>query len=384
MAKAENEFHSKLINKIKSWKDTADFGLGKTDPQKLSRSLSLLSATDPEVLVHVLGITELPNDPAAAMNLVRNMDISTLKSLEIFTDLGGDKLVGHHELAAGTIGTHLRGMEPGDRYDVFKGLKDLGERHGMDPRGIRTILTSTHKSVAHGGDFSGKKTGALLDVIPGESGVDFLKRFTPTIQLQKGMSETAAALPQNQDWNAAMRGASEGLGTPDLSDPTIDPNFRKGATSVLKKSSPDVLKIVGENTDNPAQIQELVKNLTSQLSPTKRQLSMLQNLGVNFSNYGKGIKNLSIGGLIPGIGFAFDASDAVAKHEKASKPDANWLDKLQSRIAKTTAATSLVPEPITQLYNAGSGAVNSAIDIIRDPTSSNFLTQNRNILSMRK
>jgi hypothetical protein len=198
------------------------------------------------------------------------------------------------------------------------------------------------------------------------------------------MSETAAALPQNQDWNAAMKGASEGLGTPDLSDPTIDPNYRKGATSILKKSSPDVLKIVGENSNNPAQIQELVQTLTSQLSPTKRQLSMLQGLGVEFSKFGKGMKSLSIGGLVPGIGFAFDGADAVAKHNKASKPDANWLDKLQSRIAKTTAATSLIPEPISQLYNAGSGAVNSAIDIIRDPTSSKFLTQNRNILSTRK
>lgn len=98
----------------------------------------------------------------------------------------------------------------------------------------------------------------------------------------------------------------------------------------------------------------------------------------------KNVKNLGIGGLIPGIGFAFDGADAVAKHNKASKPDANWLDRLQSRIAKSTAATSLVPEPTTQIYNFASGAVNSAIDIIRDPTSSKFLTQNRNILSMRK
>ena len=98
----------------------------------------------------------------------------------------------------------------------------------------------------------------------------------------------------------------------------------------------------------------------------------------------KNVKNLGIAGLVPGIGFAFDGADAVAKHQKASKPNANWLDKLQSRLAKSTAATSLAPNPIAQIYNFASGAINSAVDLARDPESSKFLTQNRNILSMRK
>jgi hypothetical protein len=98
----------------------------------------------------------------------------------------------------------------------------------------------------------------------------------------------------------------------------------------------------------------------------------------------KNVKQLGIGGLIPGVGIFFDGLDAKAKHDKASKPDANWLDKLQSKIAKSTVATSVSPDPWSQGFNFLSGLVNTGIDMVRDPTTSKPLTDNRNILSMRK
>jgi hypothetical protein len=73
----------------------------------------------------------------------------------------------------------------------------------------------------------------------------------------------------------------------------------------------------------------------------------------------------ALGGLIPGVGFAFDAADAKEKTETASKPDATVLDKVQAGIAQTTAATSLIPEPISQAVNIVGGMANSAIDIFR-------------------
>ena len=68
------------------------------------------------------------------------------------------KQVGHHLTPGNILGKHLLGMSPQDRYDVFKGLLDMGRQHGMDPRQIIPLLDDVHFEEAHGKDFSGKKT----------------------------------------------------------------------------------------------------------------------------------------------------------------------------------------------------------------------------------
>ena len=77
-----------------------------------------------------------------------------------------------------------------------------------------------------------------------------------------------------------------------------------------------------------------------------------------------GVKQL--GALLPGVGIGFDVLDAKAKTDKASKPDANWLDKTQAAIAGVTAATAPIPEPISQATNLVTGLANSTIDLFRN------------------
>ena len=183
--------HAGLIEKIKAWKNEPDFK-PRSHNQKLNRSLNLVAGTDPEVLVHLLGVKEVPAKPRDAMNVIRGLDLKTLKKLEIFTGGEmklGDKIVGHHVIAANTIGEALAGMSPEQRMQVYAGIRARGEKIGMDPRQIVQIWDETHRSIAHGGDFKGKKTGAWLGYIPGEDAAGFLARFDESAELQKRMRD---------------------------------------------------------------------------------------------------------------------------------------------------------------------------------------------------
>ena len=287
MDKERLDFHTALVNKIKEWEGTADFSAGSTNRQKLNRSLNLLLGTNPDVLVDFFDINTVPDDPREAMNLIRGADLKTLKDLEIFALKGlGQKLVGHHQIAANTLGVHLNNMSPSDRMDVYKGMLDLGQKHGMDPRQIMTIPDAIHRTVAHGGDFKGVKTGAMLPVVIGERGVDFLKRFESSINVQLGMGKAALADPKTQNWKAAFRGAAESIGFPD-SDVLFDfetPLEIKGqATKLFTPVAQQVSDIVnqpGQIIQNiPGQVTEAITQ--ANLNPAK--LQRLQQSILDFS-----------------------------------------------------------------------------------------------------
>jgi hypothetical protein len=199
------------------------------------------------------------------MNLIRGADLNTLKDVEIFRLKGlGDKLVGHHEVAANTLGVHLNNMSPSDRLDVYKGMLDLGQKHGMDPRQIMTIPDAIHRTIAHGGDFKGIKTGAMLPVIIGESGTEFLKRFEQSINIQLGMGRKAIADPSTQSWKAAMAGAAQGLGLPDenmLFDMETPLPVKGAASDVLAPLATSVKEIV----QAPGATPEIITSQTREL-----------------------------------------------------------------------------------------------------------------------
>ena len=272
MDKERLDFHTALVNKIKEWEGTADFSAGSTNRQKLNRSLNLLLGTNPDVLVDFFDINTVPDDPREAMNLIRGADLKTLKDVEIFRLKGlGDKLVGHHEIAANTLGVHLNNMSPSDRLDVYKGMLDLGQKHGMDPRQIMTIPDAIHRTIAHGGDFKGIQTGAMLPVVIGERGVDFLKRFESSINLQLGMGRAAQADPSTKSWKAAMVGAAQGFGLSDetaLFDMETPLPIKGAAGDVLAPLATDVKGIVQAEGATLAGITRQTKELV-QRTPFK-------------------------------------------------------------------------------------------------------------------
>tara|TARA_Y100000015_G_C2389708_1_gene89429 strand:- start:61 stop:1563 length:1503 start_codon:yes stop_codon:yes gene_type:complete len=276
MTEAE-EFQTRLLQKIEEWKNTADFKAGSSNRQKLERSASLVAGTQPEVLVKLFGPNPtIPDEERMAMQMVRNMDERTLKALQIFTLPGKDrKLVGHHELPANILGKHIRHMPVEYRMEIFRNLYDRGIKSGMDPEQIRLLPAMVHFAIAHGGDFQGRKTGALLPVIAGEKPDAFLKRFDSALDVTFRMAKEAAEAPLTQAWNAGMRGALQGLGIePDipLGAPETPMEFRALATRALTPIAEKVETAVLQNIDDPAKIQATVAELTKTEGAIKPQL----------------------------------------------------------------------------------------------------------------
>jgi len=276
MTEAE-EFQNRLLQKIEEWRNTADFKKSSSAKQKLERSANLVAGTQPEILVELFGPSaSIPDENRKAMQMVRTMDEKTLNALQIFTLTGQQtKLVGHHEVPANILGQHLRKMPVEARIEVFRNLYDRGIRSGMDPKQIRLLPAMVHYTIAHGGDFSGRKTGALLPVIEGESVDAFLKRFDGALDVTFEMAQKAADAPLTQAWNAAMRGATEGIGIGTdipLGAPETPMEFRALATKAFKPIAPKVQTSVLENLDDPARIQETVAELTKTEGAIKPQL----------------------------------------------------------------------------------------------------------------
>lgn len=276
MASAE-EFQTRLLQKIEEWRNTADFKAGSSNRQKLERSASLVAGTQPEVLVNLLGPSAtIPDENRKAMLMVRNMDERTLKALQIFTLTGKDrKLVGHHELPANILGQHIRQMPVDYRMEIFKNLYDRGIKSGMDPEQIRLLPAMVHFTIAHGGDFQGKKTGALLPTIQGEKPDAFLKRFESALDVTFKMAKEASEAPLTKAWDAGMRGALQGVGIePDipLGAPETPMEFRALATKAFSPIAEKVETAVLQNIDDPAKIQATVAELTKTEGAIKPQL----------------------------------------------------------------------------------------------------------------
>ena len=245
------QFQEALAKKIKSWEATEDFANSTTARQKLNRSLNLLLGSDPETIIDMLGGDFVPNDPRDAMNVIRGLDLKTLKSMEILELKGlGNKLVGHHGIAASTLQA-LRGMPPKERLKVYKGLADMGQRFGMDPKQIFLIADKIHKSIAHEGDFTGVKTGVTLPYIAGETGDEFLRRFEEPMQRQLSALERAVAAGETQDYYQAINVIEDNLQIPrgTLVSPDTPLAVKDAATKLLRPTADQVREVVNVGDD---------------------------------------------------------------------------------------------------------------------------------------
>lgn len=359
MANKESiQWQETLSKKISDWENQGNFK--PKDRRKLNRTLNLLLSSDPEVVIDMLGGDFVPDDPREAMNLVRSLDLKTLQNMQIFAVSGlGDKLVGHHQIAGSTLSPALMQMKPTDRLEVYKGLSDMGQRFGMDPKQIQIIADSVHRKVAHGGDFKGKKTGVTLDFVPGESPANFLKRFESSISTQLEMGKAAINTPETQNWYKAINAAEEQLDLPKntLIDPNTGMDLKKSATNLLKPTAEQVREVVRSGEDIAGGTKRILQG--TNLNPKAMKVFSMFRDAARLP----GVKQL--GALLPGVGIGFDVLDAKAKAEKASKPDANWLDKTQAAIAGATAATAPIPEPVSQTVNLVGGLTNATIDLFR-------------------
>ena len=202
MDKESLELQQKLLDKLDEWYNSPEFGKSKYDMQKYNRARGMLQATHPKVLTEVLGITSVPDVPRDAMNVIRGMDLTTLKNLEIFQGLD-DKVVGHHMSAFGAIRNALNKQSPERRLELLNRAIDSGYITGMDPTGIGPIRTSIHIPVAHEGDQSGKKPGYKIT-----------REWTNDDDLEEIWTDLERSLRQQKDsfFEANQYGSTQDLG----------------------------------------------------------------------------------------------------------------------------------------------------------------------------
>ena len=369
-------FQKALKDKIKSWKGTESFAASKTGQTKLNRTLDLLMGTNPEVLTR-LGIDKIPNDPKDALNSVRNVDIKTVKDTEIFDLKGKTKLVGHH----GTPASLLRALgvlKPDDQEYVFRYLKDLGVAHGMDPEGILSLDASrVHGKVAHGGDWSGRRTGASLEPIPGETGKQFIERFKGAYNIQMDQNERALLDPLTKDWDGAMKGATDALDLPNVnaSSLTTPADQRSALTKILKPSAEQVRQVVESNPGNPTQIRKQAQEIVKNTPRNTQQQKLLDELKVNAKPSAPdltpaqrfGRRRLALSGLAAAglaapsvLGTAASAAETGGRAKLAMETK-NITDVVQTAISGLSLLADFVPG-VGEFISTPADLTNTMID----------------------
>lgn len=325
--KEELKLQRALQKKIESYKGTDHYNNSKTGQNKLKRTLDLLSGTNPEVLTQ-LGVETVPEAPYKALNYVRSKDLKIVKNTEIFDLTGKGKLTGHHGTPASLLRA-LQVMDDDAKEYVFKYLADSKIKHGMDPDGILALdKERVHGSVAHGGDFTGKRTGASLEPIPGESGPAFIKRLKGAYNIQMDMNEKAFIDPLTDDWQGAMRGASDGLDMPDLDlNSTTTPSAqRTEATKILKPSAQQVRQVVQSNPGNPEAIRRETAKIVQNTPRTPAQNKRLLNIQQNYTPSPKSISPaLRIGralSFVPLLGIVDSIKNSANAAMKGDVPGA--------------------------------------------------------------
>lgn len=357
------KFQEALAQKIKDWEATEDFAAGSTSRQKLNRSLNLLLGSDPEIIIDMLPSGDyVPPNPRDAMNLIRGLDLKTLKSMEILELTGkGNKLVGHHAIAASTL-QNLRHMPPKERLKVYKGLADMGQRYGMDPKQIFLIADKIHESIAHEGDFTGRKTGVNLPYIVGETGDEFLKRFEAPMKQQLAALEQAVAAGETQNYYQAINAVEDQLQIPrgTLVDPNTPLGVRDAATKLLRPTAGQIREVVNAGENITERTTDILKQTPLKPKALSNFFDLSQAAGII-----KAVPKVGLaGGLLTAAGIGLDAkaaTDIGKQGETKMETTANMFEGVSGALGLAAAR----PSPLSLPLGVASGVFGAAGSAVR-------------------
>lgn len=370
MDKESLDLQQRILDKLEEWRNSTEFGASKYDMQKYKRAKGMLQATHPKILTEVLGITSVPDVPKESMNLIRTMDLGTLKNLEIFRGMS-DKVVGHHMSAFGAISGILNNQDSTRRLELLNRAIDQGYITGMDPSGIGPIRSSIHLPIAHEGDYSGKKPGYQTKVFTNEDNLeDVWNAFESSLKQQQGSFYNARAHQSTQDLIAASEGA---FGSDVITSLDTPMEERKLATKAGSKISPQVDQIITEFSGNTEAIRDNVNRVAAEADLPK--FKMVNGVArIDTAGFlRRGLARTVLPSAALGVAsLALGAGDAQAREDRA-KQDPSFLNNLQAGLARTEQAADvagLVPGPqsaVSEPLGLGAGLTNMAIDVARDP-----------------
>ena len=266
----------------------------------------------------------------------------------------------------------LRYMPPTERLKVYNGLAQMGQRFGMDPKQILLIADSVHRSIAHGGDFKGKKTGVALPYIAGETGDEFLRRFEEPVVKQLEMAKAAVQAAPTQNYYQAINQVEENLGVPrgTLIDPNTSMEVKKAATQLLQPTADQIREVVNAGEDIPAGTQRILDATPVKPKALSNFLNIASNNGIIKLASNPAARRLAaavpIAGTFIGAG-TVEANAASRDAEIAANPNdptlqvnktldqvSGWGDRL-SVAGMATAATGAGAIPGALMTAAGEG-----------------------------
>ena len=259
----------------------------------------------------------------------------------------------HHFYAQRTGGDTLRRLGQADRQEARAALRSEFGRWGNVPENLRSLFRAGHLN------------SDVLKGIEGEAMAELGVTQAKQLDLPKAHTTTGKAVTGDIVGATTAKEAIEGM-RPQFE---IQGRETQAAIDATQPLMDDLDKIAGSVYDTGMSELELEtrRNILS-ANPKQVKAAIQTRLSPFISGGTVKLTTRGLGGLLPFVGVGFDVLDAKEKTERAAETGAP-LDKLQAGIAQVTAATSPIPEPVSQGINFVGGAVNFVIDAIRTPSA---------------
>tara|TARA_R100000908_G_scaffold53494_1_gene28770 strand:- start:155 stop:1261 length:1107 start_codon:yes stop_codon:yes gene_type:complete len=342
----------RIVERLDTLYDAQQAGVklpsGDINSLKKWRRFGAAFAWDPEVFQNVLEKPGMPDQQL--ISELRKAETQLMRKWGVI-----DKIPLHHVVANRT-GGDLGIRTPVDTWlETRKRIFDAtGAKPGDGPSNLNAA--SQFDELAHLG-----RTGAKGSVFA-DTGIQQRADFPVLHRAGQNLAAKAGEDPKlvlgTAEEQAEVLIPSVEQQQARFAETTATPEVQAQRQVLTKAGYPEAFA-----ADTPIErIQEIAKEIRGTEIPKQFATAF------DFSGGTVRLTTRGLGGLLPVVGVGFDVLDAKEKTERAAKTGAP-LDKLQAGIAQVTAATSPIPEPVSQGINFVGGAVNFVIDALRTPSA---------------
>ena len=177
---------------------------------------------------------------------------------------------------------------------------------------------SIHESIAHEGDFTGRKTGVNLPYIAGETGDEFLKRFEAPMKQQLAALEQAVAAGETQSYYQAINAVEDQLQIPrgTLVDPNTPLPVRDAATKLLRPTASQIREVVNAGENITERTTDILKQTPLKPKALSNFFDLSQAAGIIKAVPKAGLA----GGALTLAGLGLDAKAATDINKKGETP----------------------------------------------------------------
>ena len=340
----------RIVERLDTLYDAQQTGVklpsGDINSLKKWRRFGAAFAWDPEVFQNVLEKPGMPDQQL--ISELRKAEAQLMRKWGVI-----DKIPLHHVVANRT-GGDLGIRTPVDtwletRQRVFE---VTGAKPGDGPSNLNAA--SKFDELAHLGR-KGAKGSVFADTgIEGRDDFPFLHRAGQNLAAKAGEDPKLVLGTAQEQADVLIPSVEQQQAR--FAETTATPEVQAQRQVLTKAGYPEAFA-----ADTPIErIQEIATEIRGTEIP--KQFATAFDFSGSMAKLG-----IKFGSFLPAVGVGFDILEAKEKTERAAETKAP-LDVVQARIAQVTAATSPIPEPISQTINFVGGMVNLGIDVLRLPS----------------